>query len=113
MDIDVTAADWPGIAAAGAGNEKVDVIYSANVVHIAPWEVCQGLIRGAEELVKPGGCVIFYGPFYISGQSFGNTADFDQCLRSQDPAWGVRDVDDIANFAKPLGFILEERVDMP
>mmetsp|Transcript_125375 Transcript_125375/g.244156 ORF Transcript_125375/g.244156 Transcript_125375/m.244156 type:complete len:216 (+) Transcript_125375:46-693(+) len=113
VDIDVAAADWPGTAAACAGGEQVDVIYSANVVHIAPWEVCQGLIRGAGELVKPGGCVIFYGPFYISGQSFGNTAEFDQTLRSRNPTWGIRDVDDMVNFAKPFGFTLEECVNMP
>jgi hypothetical protein len=38
---------------------------------------------------------------------------FDATLRSQDPAWGVRDVRDLEVEAKGRGLMLERVVDMP
>jgi hypothetical protein len=46
----------------------VDAVFAANVVHIAEFSVCEGIFRGARELVKQTGLVIFYGPFKIEGQ---------------------------------------------
>ena len=90
----------------------VEVIFSANMVHITPWSCCLGLLSGAHRHLAPGGLLIFYGPFRIAGEHTApSNADFDESLRQRDPEWGVRDLEAICDAA--AGFRLEERVEMP
>jgi len=102
--LDVLADDW--------GIDPVKVVFSANMVHITPWECCLGLLEGARRHVMPSGLLIFYGPFRIAGEHTApsNTA-FDESLRERDPRWGIRDLEAIRDAAE--GFVLEERVEMP
>jgi len=37
------------------------------MIHIAPWECCKGLLRGAGRYVRSGGVLVMYGPFRIGG----------------------------------------------
>lgn len=75
-------------------------VISVNVVHISPWVVTKGIIQGASDAVQPGGLVIFYGPFKEDGQHTGDgNARFDESLRAQDPAWGIRDIGDVVELA--------------
>ncbi len=90
----------------------VDVVFSANMVHITPWECCLGLLAGARRHLSPGGLLILYGPFGIGGEHTApSNAAFDESLRSRDPRWGVRDLDAIRDAAD--GLVLEERFEMP
>ena len=41
LQLDVTQPDWPACPA------EVDAIFCANLIHIAPWETCAGLMQGA------------------------------------------------------------------
>ena len=104
LAVDVTEPEW------NVGT--FDAIYNSNLIHISPWECCLGLLAGARRHVRPGGLLIIYGPFKISG---GHTAPsnraFDEDLRSRDPRWGVRDLEAVCDAAD--GFGLEERVEMP
>ncbi len=102
--LDVLDDDW--------GIGTVEVVFSANMVHITPWECCLGLLAGARRHLTPGGLLIFYGPFRIGGEHTApSNAAFDEDLRGRDPSWGVRDLDAICDAAD--GLVLEERVAMP
>jgi SAM-dependent methyltransferase len=104
--LDATATTWPV--------PSLDAVYAANLVHIAPWEVCLGLLAGAGRSLAPGGLLLLYGPYRIGGEHTApSNAAFDRQLRSSDPRWGVRDLEGVRDAAAPHGLALEERVAMP
>ena len=104
--IDVCSDDW-GVSPANA-------IYSANLIHIAPWEAAVGLLRGAARHLLPDGVVILYGPYRIAGQHTApSNESFDEDLKRRDPRFGVRDLEAIADLAAQHGLELRERVAMP
>ncbi len=90
--LDAAAGRWPV--------DVLDVVYCANLIHIAPWACCVGLLRGAGRHLTPGGLLVLYGPFKVDGRhtSASNVA-FDRGLRAQDPHWGVRDLRDVETRA--------------
>lgn len=106
VHLDVCAADWP--------INWADAILCTNMVHIAPWEAAMGLIDGAARLLGKGASLILYGPWLEADvpTAPSNTA-FDQSLKSRDPRWGLRLVDDFAREAAPRGLILADRRTMP
>ena len=106
--LDVTSDPWP----AEVGTP--DAIFCANMIHIAPWEACLGLLRGASAHLAPGGVLVTYGPYKVGGAHTAPTNEaFDLDLRARDSRWGVRDLDDVARVAAGHGLALEERVAMP
>ena len=85
-----------------------------NVLHISPWAVSQNLIAGAGRLLRAGGHLFVYGPFKRGGEHTApSNAEFDASLRARNPAWGVRDIDDLAALAKDVGLTLTDAVAMP
>jgi len=107
--IDAAAPEWDVRA-----EDNITAITSANVIHISPWSTSQGLIAGAGRILPPGGVLHFYGPFKRGGvHTTDSNAAFDASLRARDPAWGVRDLDDIEALAKTAGLILDRVIDMP
>lgn len=89
-------------------------VIAVNVIHITPWVVTEGIFRGAGQGLAPGGLLIFYGPFMEGGQHTGDgNALFDARLRADDPAWGIRDLDDLADLAAAMGFSGPEVTEMP
>lgn len=110
LTIDASSDDW--LAAEKTG--EWDALFSANMVHIAPFVAATGLIRGAGRLLKPGGQLILYGPFARSGVIAPSNAAFDESLKSRNPDWGVRDLDtDLAPLAVTAGLALESVTEMP
>ncbi len=89
-----------------------DGIFCANVVHIAPWSVAEGLFRSAARALSPGGLLVTYGPYTIDGKhtSPSNEA-FDASLTSRDPRWGVRDVATLAALSETLAHV--QTIPMP
>lgn len=89
-----------------------DVVYAANLVHVAPPELPAALFAGAATVLVPGGRVVTYGPYRVDGaHTAPSNAAFDAHLKAQDPRWGVRDVAELQAAAP--GFVLERRVPMP
>lgn len=110
VDLDVRAVPW----ALGPEAPQFQAVFCANVVHIAPWSVAEGLFRGARSQLAEGGFLALYGPFRWSGAhvSGGNEA-FDAALRARDPGWGVRDVDDLDPLAHESGLVRTQTIAMP
>ena len=84
------------------------------MVHISPWEATQGLFAGAAHRLASDGVLFLYGPYRRGGQhtSEGNTS-FDASLRSRDPSWGIRDLEDMDALGQAHRLGLEEIVEMP
>ncbi len=92
----------------------ITAIVNINMIHIAPWIACLGLIAGAHRILAPGGILYLYGPFKRSGRHTApSNAQFDQMLKGQDPEWGVRDLDEVEKVAAKQGLILEKVIQMP
>ena len=110
LDLDMTRPDWHE----QAGGGDFDGLVTINLLHVAPWAACEGLMAGAARLLKPGAFLFVYSPFMRDGQhnSEGNR-QFDRALRAGDPALGLRDVNDVAACAAHTGLTLEGIVEMP
>jgi SAM-dependent methyltransferase len=89
-------------------------VVSMNVIHIAPWSVCEGVIRLAGRFLMTGGFLGLYGPFKRGGEHTApSNAAFDASLRQENPEWGVRDVEAVEAAAMAHGLLLSEVVEMP
>jgi hypothetical protein len=93
---------------------KFDAIYCANMLHIAPWDACIGLMAGAARHLAPGGMLVTYGPYFEKGvpPAPSNLA-FDESLRARDPSWGIRELDAVVAEARGNGLALTQRHAMP
>jgi SAM-dependent methyltransferase len=104
--LDASSAHWPVGSA--------DAIVCINMIHIAPWNACEGLMAGAARTLPLGGVLYLYGPFKENGD---HTAEsnlrFDIDLRSRDASWGVRDLEDVVSCASTHGLRHCETVAMP
>jgi len=114
LRIDLTDPAWCSELADGRGPRELLAVFCANVVHIAPWPVAEGLIAGAARYLRPDGRLFLYGPFKRDGKhTAASNAAFDTSLRSGNPEWGVRDVAELEKVADGVGLALHEIVDMP
>jgi hypothetical protein len=97
---------WSGLSA--------DALVCINMIHIAPWQACLGLLDGAARLLPSGAALIFSGPFVIDGDwtSESNVA-FDRNLKAEDPSWGVRELRDVEQAALGRGLRLQRVVPRP
>ena len=72
------------------------------------------MLAAAEKLLPRHGILFLYGPFLRGGKAATDSdRQFDQTLRNQDPAWGLRDVNDVADAARSRCLHLLDRFDMP
>ena len=112
--IDLSDPGWAGALQRAGGPGELLALFCANVVHIAPWAVAEGLFKGAGELLRVGGRFFLYGPFKRRGQHTAlSNAVFDTSLREGNPEWGVRDITDLEQLAARCGLALREVKDMP
>jgi hypothetical protein len=92
----------------------ITAVVNINMVHIAPWAACQGLMAGAGRILPAGGVLYLYGPFKRGGKHTAPSNEaFDLSLRAQNPEWGVRDLEAVTKAAQHQGLALVEVVDMP
>lgn len=111
--IDVCDTAWPSPDAEFI-HGQFDLVFCANMLHIAPWACCAGLMQGSSRYLASGGRLVVYGPFLEAGvpTSDGNRA-FDRDLRARNPAWGLRRVDAVQAQAARVGLTLVQRHAMP
>ena len=106
--LDVLQPDWPGVPA------RLDAVFCANLLHIAPWACCAALLRGAARHLAPDGLLLTYGPYLEDGvPTAASNLAFDADLRARNPAWGLRRLADVAQQAANAGLVLRERVALP
>ncbi len=104
--LDATSDAWPV--------SRADAAFSANVIHIAPWRVTEGLLRGASRALPPGAPLVLYGPFMREGaHTATSNAAFDAELRRRDPSWGIRDLGVVTDVAATHGLDLDDITEMP
>ena len=104
--LDVRTADW--------GVEPVAAIFNANMIHIAPWPVAEGLFAGAGRVLEKAGLLFLYGPFRIGGRHTAESNEsFDADLRRRNPEWGVRDLERVVEIAADAGLRRVETNDLP
>jgi SAM-dependent methyltransferase len=114
LRIDLSDPAWCPELHDGRGPGKLLAVFCANVIHIAPWRVAEGLFEGAGRYLRADGRLFLYGPFKRDGRhSAISNAVFDSSLRENNPEWGVRDIADIDKLAANAGLVLIETVEMP
>jgi SAM-dependent methyltransferase len=111
LRLDVRAPAWPLGPGAGA---PYDAVFSANLLHIAPWPTCAALMCGAAAHLRPGGRLLLYGPFRVDGvPTVPSNEAFDADLQARDPRWGLRRLSAVQAEAAAAGLALRETVVMP
>ena len=104
--LDLSFDEWP--------SEKVDCVYSANVIHIVNETLGENLITGAAQQLTESGILALYGPFKYQGEfTTPSNAEFDSWLKERDPQSGVRDFEWISELSKDSGLSLIEDRSMP
>lgn len=93
---------------------QFDAIFCANMVHISPWAVTEGLIKGAAQVLTEKAPLLLYGPYFEDGvEPAESNLGFDQSLRMRDSSWGIRQVLEIDTFAELYGLSRSARYEMP
>jgi SAM-dependent methyltransferase len=112
--IDLAEPNWTWHGQAPQAPKRFTAIFCANVIHIAPWRVAQGLFAGAARHLAADGRIFLYGPFMKDGQHTApSNAAFDASLRAENPEWGVRDIADLRALAEESSLILMDEGPMP
>ena len=114
LRIDLSNPQWCAEMHNASGPANLLAVFCANVIHIAPWRVAEGLFGGAGRYLRAGGLLFLYGPFKRGGKHTApSNAAFDNSLRDQNGEWGVRDIYDLEKLAASAGLRLVEIVEMP
>lgn len=104
--LDAAAQTWPV--------DRADAILCINMVHISPWAATLGLLRGASRLLASGAPLILYGPYRRAEvETAPSNEAFDRSLRSRNPAWGLRTVEDVKDAAAAAGLGFDRMIEMP
>ena len=104
--LDVEQQPWPVTHA--------DAILNINMIHIAPWSATGALFQGAARSLSPSGVLFLYGPFKRFGSHTAESNQrFDERLRGEDPAFGVRDLEAVEAVASAAGFGAPDVIAMP
>lgn len=112
LDLDARAPHWA--VEDDPPTPPVSAIVAINLIHIAPWSACLGLMAGAGRILPSGGILFLYGAYKIDGaHTAPSNEQFDQWLKDQNPEWGIRDVGDVAEAAEREGLHLTARTAMP
>jgi len=99
---------------AGWPVERAAAIVNINMIHISPWAATLGLMLGAGRLLPSGGVLFLYGPYIERDiETASSNLAFDVSLKSRNPAWGLRHLDEVTALAATHGLMLAERIAMP
>jgi len=114
LRIDLSDPAWCPEMQDGSGPGPLLAVFCANVVHIAPWAVAEGLMTGAARYLRADGRLFLYGPFKREGRHTApSNAVFDTSLRANNPEWGVRDIAEVKALAEGVDLNLVGIADMP
>ncbi len=81
LRIDLSDPAWCPKMHDGSGPGELLAVFCANVIHIAPWRVAEGLFAGAGRYLRADGRLLLYGPFKRNGKHTAvSNAVFDASL---------------------------------
>lgn len=104
LRLDVMQPQWL------AEGDTVDLVLCINMLHIAPWAACTGLMQGSARHLAPQGLLLTYGPYLEDGvPTAESNLAFDQSLRAHDPTYGIRRREEIEQVAQQSGLRLVAR----
>jgi hypothetical protein len=119
LELDVSQPNWSDRVQQWQNQTEpavppIAAIVNINMIHISPWAASEGLFAGAQTLLSAGQVLYLYGPFRRDGKHTAPSNEaFDASLRSQNPAWGVRDLGSVGDLAAQHQFQLSQIVEMP
>jgi len=94
--------------------DRADAIVNINMIHISPWRATVGLMTGAGRLLQTGGTLFLYGPYIEPNvETVPSNSAFDLSLKARNPAWGLRNRDEVVALADQNHLELSERLAMP
>lgn len=106
IDLDVMSHPW--------SIDTADAIVCINMIHVAPWPATEALFKGAARILESQGVLVTYGPYMRAGKHTAPSNEaFDEALKARDVAWGLRDMEVVAEVARDNGFSMDEVVAMP
>lgn len=106
LALDVNQGEWP--------LERVDVLFTANSLHIMSWDSVKALFGKVETILAANGQLIIYGPFNYNGEySSESNQQFDQWLLNRDPQSAIRHFEDVCQLAEQAGLSLTQDHPMP
>lgn len=109
IDLDASSDQW-----LVSSEQPITAIVNINMIHIAPRSAYLGLFAGASRILPVGGVLYLYGPFKQDGvHTAPSNASFDESLRSRNPEWGVRDLEQIIAVAHNHDLELQQVYPMP
>jgi hypothetical protein len=104
--LDASSEQWPVTTA--------DAILCINMIHISPWPATLGLLHGAARILPTGAPLYLYGPYIRGGVVTAPSNEaFDASLKTRNPEWGLRHLDDVAAAARDAGFSAPTVTPMP
>ncbi len=104
--LNVSERPWP--------QSLPQALFSANSLHIMPWESVEDLFAELGERAAPATVLAIYGPFNYNGAyTSESNARFDQWLAAQSPYSAIRDFEKVNALASAAGFVLQEDNAMP
>jgi hypothetical protein len=114
LRIDLSDPAWCPEMHDGNGPGPLLAVFCANVIHIAPWRIAEGLFAGATRFLQADGQLFLYGPFKRDGKHTApSNAMFDTSLRDNNPEWGVRDIADVRALAESVDLNLVDIAELP
>ncbi len=113
LQLDATAPRWP-VEEGSYSHTPINAIFNANMIHIAPWFVCEGLMQGAGRVLGENGLLFLYGPFKENGHHTAPSNEkFEIWLTDQNQDFGIRDIEAVSEEAAKSGLTLIESCPMP
>ena len=104
--LDVTQSEW--------SSDSYDGVFSANTVHIMPWEAVPKMFEGIGRHLRSGGVFALYGPFKYDGKFTSDSNQrFDLWLKESAAHRGVRDFEKLVELGELNGLTFVEDVTMP
>lgn len=112
--IDLDASQNPWSIESDLPVEPIVAIVNINMIHISPLSACRGLLAGANRILPKGGILYLYGPFIQEGvPTAPSNLAFDASLRSQNPEWGLRQLEEVVAIAQRENLGLKQIYPMP
>jgi len=111
IDLDVEKRPWPITKQL---KSLIKGIVCINMIHISPWSCTKALFEESKSYLNKKQFLMLYGPFFRKDkQTSSSNLNFDKSLKSQNPLWGLRHLENINKIAFENGFILEKIIEMP